>query len=107
MVGPGTGVAPFRSFAWHLLAVRRSLGEPAAAAIPPAVLFFGCRHAEKDFLYGDEYQELVGAGALSEVCVAFSRDQEQKVYVQHRLRERGALLCELLLQRPGVLYICG
>ena len=90
MVGPGTGVAPFRSFSLESKSNRR------------LVLFFGSRSENADFYFKDEWSE---AGV--EVVTAFSRDQEDKVYVQHRLGERRQLLLELLLDQRGSFYVAG
>jgi sulfite reductase (NADPH) flavoprotein alpha-component len=97
MVGPGTGVAPFRGFVQH----RREQG-----ATGKSWLFFGEQRFTHDFLYQLEWQELVEEGALTRMDVAFSRDQPEKVYVQHRLWEQRAELWSWL-QDGAVLYLCG
>jgi sulfite reductase (NADPH) flavoprotein alpha-component len=97
MVGPGTGVAPFRAFIEH-----RSLAETPGASW----LFFGDWTFQDDFLYQLEWQEHLKSGTLSRLDVAFSRDQPNKVYVQHRIRERGADLFRWL-EDGAHLYICG
>ncbi|MBT2266715.1 bifunctional nitrate reductase/sulfite reductase flavoprotein subunit alpha [Rhodococcus erythropolis] len=97
MVGPGTGIAPFRAF----LHERRALGHTG-----PNWLFFGEQHAATDFYYREEIEELRKDGFLTELDLAFSRDQADKVYVQDRMRERGALLWEWL-QRGAHFYVCG
>jgi sulfite reductase (NADPH) flavoprotein alpha-component len=97
MIGPGTGVAPFRAFVQH----RRERGDPGKSW-----LFFGERHFTHDFLYQLEWQEAVAEGALTRMDVAFSRDQPEKVYVQHRLWERRRELWAWL-QEGAVLYLCG
>jgi sulfite reductase alpha subunit-like flavoprotein len=96
MVGPGTGVAPFRAFLQKRAALRRAGG----AAPAPCVLFFGCRHEAGDYLYRAEWGALEAEGLLAAggLVAAFSRDQASKVYVQHRIRERGAELWRLLEQ---------
>ena len=81
MIGPGTGVAPFRAFVEQ----RIELG-----ATGKNWLFFGDRNFSSDFLYQLEWQRHLKRGALSRMDVAFSRDQKDKVYVQHRIEERGA-----------------
>lgn len=97
MIGPGTGVAPFRAF----LQERRALGH-----LGRNWLFFGEQHAATDFYYQDELQGLQRDGLLTHLSLAFSRDQAQKVYVQDRIREQGAELWRWL-QDGAKLYICG
>ncbi|MFZ5558469.1 MAG: sulfite reductase subunit alpha [Pseudomonadota bacterium] len=97
MVGPGTGIAPFRAF----------LEERAATGAGGANwLFFGCQSRERDFLYRDELQGHVERGVLSRLDTAFSREQEPKVYVQHRMRERAAELWRWL-DAGAHFYVCG
>ncbi|MFT3899627.1 MAG: sulfite reductase subunit alpha [Gordonia sp. (in: high G+C Gram-positive bacteria)] len=97
MIGPGTGVAPFRSFL-HERAARGATGDNW--------LFFGDQHRESDFLYADEFADLAERGVLDRLDVAFSRDQEHKDYVQHRMREQGADLYDWL-RRGAYVYVCG
>lgn len=97
MVGPGTGVAPFRGFVQH----RRERGDAGKSW-----LFFGEQRFTHDFLYQLEWQELVEEGALTRMDVAFSRDQPEKVYVQHRMWAERAELWRWL-QEGAVLYLCG
>ncbi|MNQ75168.1 Sulfite reductase [NADPH] flavoprotein alpha-component [compost metagenome] len=97
MIGPGTGVAPFRAF----LQERRARGDSGKNW-----LFFGEQHAASDFYYRDELQGMQRDGLLTELSLAFSRDQAQKIYVQDRIREQGAELWHWL-QDGAQLYICG
>nr|WP_262915672.1 hypothetical protein [Niabella ginsengisoli] len=97
MIGPGTGIAPFRSF----IAER-----DAQAASGRNWLFFGEQHFVTDFLYQTELQDYLQTGALANLDVAFSRDQKEKVYVQHRMKEKGAELYEWL-QNGAYMYISG
>ncbi|WNG37952.1 assimilatory sulfite reductase (NADPH) flavoprotein subunit [Archangium violaceum] len=97
MIGPGTGVAPFRAFVQE----RAELG-----ASGRNWLFFGEQHFRTQFLYQLEWQEAVKKGELHRLDVAFSRDQGQKVYVQHRLREKGREVYDWL-QGGAHLYVCG
>jgi sulfite reductase (NADPH) flavoprotein alpha-component len=97
MIGPGTGIAPFRSF----LHERRALG-----ATGRNWLFFGERSANTDFLYRDELQAMLQDGHLTRLDTAFSRDQEHKVYVQDRMIERGAELWQWFNEGAS-LYVCG
>lgn len=97
MVGPGTGIAPFRAF----------LEERAATgAKSKSWLFFGNQHFDYDFLYKDELSQFLDNGALSKLDLAFSRDAAEKVYVQHRMLEQGAELWRWL-QEGAHFYICG
>lgn len=97
MIGPGTGVAPFRSF----LAERDATG-----ASGRNWLFFGDQHFASDFLYQTEMQNWVETGVLTHMNVAFSRDQAQKVYVQHKMQQHGAEVYHWLESGAHV-YICG
>lgn len=97
MIGPGTGIAPFRSFIAH----RDSTG-----ANGKNWLFFGDQHFVTDFLYQTEIQNWVETGSLSKIDLAFSRDQEEKIYVQHKLKKKGKELYEWL-QNGASVYVCG
>eukprot|EP00743_Colponemidia_sp_Colp-15_P009001 GILK01009822.1.p1 GENE.GILK01009822.1~~GILK01009822.1.p1 ORF type:complete len:649 (-),score=122.51 GILK01009822.1:47-1993(-) len=141
LIGPGTGVAPFRSFLQERIFTKRlsTAGSPAvtlelteALASPgettaessqlsalavadtlsqcrpfPSsnVLFFGCRYAAKDYLYAEEWAAYVAAGDLW-LSVAFSRDQEHKIYVQQKLVESGQMLFQLI-ERGARIYVAG
>ena len=97
MIGPGTGIAPFRAF----LQERDNAG-----ATGQNWLFFGNPHFTRDFLYQVELQDYLKRGVLSKLDVAFSRDQAQKVYVQDKLKAKGAEVWSWL-QQGAHLYICG
>jgi len=97
MIGPGTGIAPFRAFL-HEREATRAKGKNW--------LFFGDQRREHDFLYRDELEQFLGRGVLSRLDTAFSRDQEEKIYVQHRLLECGADLYKWL-SRGAYIYVCG
>jgi len=97
MIGPGTGVAPFRGF----LQEREATG-----ATGRNWLFYGGRSLYHDFLYQLEWQQALKRKALHRVDVAFSRDQAQKIYVQHRLKEAGKELYSWL-SNGAYLYVCG
>jgi sulfite reductase (NADPH) flavoprotein alpha-component len=115
MVGPGTGLAPFRAFIQQrLLEQQQQQGEAAATAadgssssssLGPMHLFFGCRRRDQDFLYGQQLQAWHDAGAIT-LHTAFSRETGKKVYVQQRLREAGETVWQLL-QAGGHFYVCG
>ncbi|ANH82796.1 sulfite reductase [Niabella ginsenosidivorans] len=97
MIGPGTGIAPFRSF----LAERDATG-----ASGKNWLFFGEQHFVTDFLYQTEIQSYLATGVLNNIDLAFSRDTDQKIYVQHRIKEKGDELIRWL-NDGAYLYICG
>lgn len=97
MIGPGTGIAPFRSF----IAERDSSG-----ASGKNWLFFGEQHFVTDFLYQTEIQNWVETGVLTKVTTAFSRDQNEKIYVQNRMMENKRELYDWL-ETGSYLYICG
>lgn len=97
MVGPGTGVAPFRAF----MQEREEIG-----AEGKSWMFFGDQHFVTDFLYQTEWQKWLKDGVLTKMDVAFSRDTEEKVYVQHRMLEHSKELFEWL-EEGAVVYICG
>jgi sulfite reductase (NADPH) flavoprotein alpha-component len=97
MVGPGTGIAPYRAF----------LEERAATAAPGKNwLFFGDQKASSDFLYADELHALRAAGVLTRLDLAFSRDQAEKIYVQHRMLEHASELFAWL-EAGAHFYVCG
>jgi NADPH-ferrihemoprotein reductase len=101
MVGPGTGVAPLLGFlhrraAWK--AKNNELGE--------AILFFGCRKEQEDYIYRDFLKSSVADGVISDLDVAFSRDQKEKVYVQHRIQKRAADVWRII-SSGGNVYLCG
>ncbi|KAK3274860.1 hypothetical protein CYMTET_16978 [Cymbomonas tetramitiformis] len=103
MVGPGTGVTPFRGF----LQKRRAM----LAASPPATagaawLFFGCRRAEEDYLYKEDLEEFAKDGTLTKLHVAFSREKAEKVYVQHLMEANGAALAGLV-NSGAYFFVCG
>lgn len=97
MIGPGTGIAPFRAF----LHERMHAGAPGMNW-----LFYGDRNRSTDFLYGEEMRSLHAAGLLTRLDTAFSRDQVQKIYVQDRMRERARELWSWL-EDGAHLYLCG
>lgn len=97
MIGPGTGIAPFRAF----LSERESAG-----ATGRNWLFFGDQHFTTDFLYQTELQQWVESGLLNALDVAFSRDQAEKIYVQDKIRQRSADFFEWL-ENGATLYVCG
>lgn len=98
MVGPGTGIAPFRAF----LQERKSL-----EAKGKSWLFFGSQKERCDYFYRDEFDQLQSEGYLTKMTCAFSRDQEQKVYVQHRMLENAAELWKWIDGAGAHFFVCG
>ncbi len=97
MVGPGTGVAPFRAF----LQEREATG-----AHGKSWLFFGAQREKSDFYYRDEFEAFQKDGYLTRIDTAFSRDQAEKVYVQHRMREKAGELWKWL-EEGAYFFVCG
>jgi sulfite reductase (NADPH) flavoprotein alpha-component len=97
MIGPGTGIAPFRAF----LEERQATGQAG-----DSWLFFGEQREKLDFLYREQFQTMLKDGVLKRLDTAFSRDQAQKVYVQDRMQAHAAELYEWL-ERGAYFYVCG
>jgi len=98
MVGPGTGIAPFRAFLEE-----RKVSQAKGANW----LFFGNPHEADDYLYKDELEQMQQDGVLTKLDLAFSRDQAEKIYVQNRMLENGAELWKWLSEDNGSFYVCG
>lgn len=97
MIGPGTGIAPFRSFLAH---------RDATGATGRNWLFFGDRHFTSDFLYQTEIQNWYQTGVLTRINTAFSRDQAEKLYVQHRILQHAGEVLEWI-EGGASIYVCG
>ncbi|KXZ56804.1 hypothetical protein GPECTOR_1g724 [Gonium pectorale] len=106
MVGPGTGLAPFRSFIMQRL-LEQKLKTSDGSAVTPGemVLYFGCRRSDQDYLYGDLLEDWSAENKIT-LFTAFSREQKHKVYVQNRLAESADLVWKLL-QAGAHFYVCG
>ncbi|KAJ3321460.1 hypothetical protein HDV06_004129 [Boothiomyces sp. JEL0866] len=106
MVGPGTGVAPFRGFVRE-----RFLHAQEGEKVGPTWLFYGCRNADSDFLYKEEFEQMLKEAADLDIelkiITAFSRDTDKKVYVQHRVKEHASDIWKFLETQNGSFYICG
>ncbi|HJZ21246.1 MAG TPA: NADPH--cytochrome reductase, partial [Bradyrhizobium sp.] len=100
MIGPGTGLAPFRGFLQERAALKAK-----GATLGPAMLFFGCRHPEQDFIYADELRSFAAEG-ITELHTAFSRAEGPKTYVQHLVAAQGERIWSLLGQ-GAIVYVCG
>jgi len=100
MVGPGTGVAPFRGFIFERKSVHNN-GKKTEN-----YLFFGCRNKSLDFIYRNELEVFNDEGHIK-LFVAFSRESEKKIYVQHKIEEFEHQLWNLLHEKSAHFYICG
>ncbi|BHF58940.1 hypothetical protein SprV_0100189500 [Sparganum proliferum] len=102
MIGPGTGLAPFRGFLQE-----RSFIKSKGGRLGEAMLFFGCRHRSQDFLFSNELSQALATGVITDLQCAFSRDQPFKVYVQDKMLELSAKIWRLLSSENGILFLCG
>jgi len=101
MAGLGTGMAPFRAFAQE-----RKFQKESGMQVGPIVLYFGARHRHEEWLYGDEWDAFAKEG-LVELRLAFSRDQKDKVYIQHKIQADAALVRKYMGEQGGFFYLCG
>ncbi|GAB0090542.1 NADPH--cytochrome P450 reductase [Sergentomyia squamirostris] len=101
MIGPGTGLAPFRGFIQE-----RDHSRKEGHNVGDTILYFGCRKKSEDFLYAEELEEYVNQGSLN-LRIAFSREQEKKVYVTHLLEEDCDKVWDVIGEKKGHVYICG
>lgn len=102
MIGPGTGLAPFRGFLQERAFLKEE-GKPVGENI----LYFGCRKRTEDFLYQEELEKYESEGVLTKLYLAFSRDQAQKVYVTHMMRQNEAEIWSIIGEKNGHIYVCG
>jgi cytochrome P450 / NADPH-cytochrome P450 reductase len=100
MIGPGTGLAPFRGFLQE-----RAARKASGASLGSAMLFFGCRHPEQDFLYADELKAFAADG-ITELHTAFSRADGAKTYVQHLVAAQKDKVWRLI-EEGAIVYVCG
>jgi cytochrome P450/NADPH-cytochrome P450 reductase len=100
MIGPGTGLAPFRGFLQE-----RAAQKVKGASLGPAMLFFGCRHPDQDFLYADELKAF-DAGGIAELHTAFSRAEGPKAYVQNLVAAERERVWSLI-EKGAIIYVCG
>ncbi|XP_029178523.1 NADPH--cytochrome P450 reductase-like isoform X2 [Nylanderia fulva] len=101
MVGPGTGLAPFRGFIQE-----RDLARREGKEVGDTILYFGCRKSQEDYLYREELEQYVKDGTLT-LHTAFSREQEHKVYVTHLLEKNKEELWRVIGEQNGHIYVCG
>uniref|UniRef100_A0A673IHY9 NADPH--cytochrome P450 reductase n=1 Tax=Sinocyclocheilus rhinocerous TaxID=307959 RepID=A0A673IHY9_9TELE len=102
MVGPGTGIAPFMGFVQE-----RGWLKEQGKDVGDTVLYYGCRYKNEDFLYQEDLEEFEKTGVLTALNVAFSRDQAEKVYVQHLLKKNKEAVWRLVHSDNAHIYICG
>lgn len=102
MIGPGTGIAPFMGFIQE-----RGWLKQQGKDVGETVLYYGCRYKNEDFLYREEVEEFEKTGVLTALNVAFSRDQAEKVYVQHLLKKNKQAIWRLVHTDTAHIYICG
>lgn len=103
MIGPGTGLAPFRGFLQEI----KYLRDKECVETSDVILYYGCRHKDQDYLYPDELAQFERDGVLTGLRVAFSRDQEEKVYVTHLLLNNRDETWDIIGNRNGYVYVCG
>jgi len=100
MIGPGTGLAPFRGFLQE-----RAAQKAKGASLGPAMLFFGCRHPDQDFIYADELKAFETDGIV-ELHTAFSRSEGPKTYVQDLVTAQKDRVWSLI-EQGAIVYVCG
>ncbi|GAA5893777.1 sulfite reductase subunit alpha [Sporobolomyces salmoneus] len=102
MAGLGTGAAPFRAFIQE-----RAWQKAQGKEVGPLVYYFGSRHRGQEYLYGEELEAYFQEGVVSHLGLAFSRDTDKKVYIQHKIAEDAELLAKLLDTDNGAFFLCG
>lgn len=103
MIGPGTGIAPMRAF----LQERSYQKHQQKLPVGDNVLYFGCKHRDHDYLYEEELKQFQNEGTLTHLHVAFSREMDRKVYVQHLLAEHAQDTWDLIDKKNASIYVCG
>ncbi|CAJ1946001.1 unnamed protein product [Cylindrotheca closterium] len=103
MIGPGTGIAPMRA----LLQERRYQRDVQKKSIGPNILYFGCKKRSLDYLYRDELEAMQKDNVLDNLHLAFSREEKQKVYVQHLLTNNAQDTWEMVDKKGASIYVCG
>jgi len=103
MIGPGTGIAPMRA----LLQERSYQKHHKKLPVGENVLYFGCKGRESDYLYEEELNKFREEGTLTRLHVAFSRENDRKVYVQHLLAEHAKETWDLIDRQHASIYVCG
>lgn len=106
MIGPGTGLAPFRGFMQERSVAMRTSKNHDRNILGSAELYFGCRSKSTDFIYESEIEQFLTDGVIDDLHVAFSRDQEKKIYVQNRILDNKDSTWKRIVE-GGFVYICG
>ncbi|XP_017485883.1 PREDICTED: NADPH--cytochrome P450 reductase-like [Rhagoletis zephyria] len=102
MIGPGTGLAPFRGFVQErqwMISENKPVGD--------TIIYFGCRKKSEDYLYQEELEKYCETKAITKLYLAFSRDQDHKVYVTHLLKQNMKETWDIIGEKNGHIYICG
>ncbi|TMW57126.1 hypothetical protein Poli38472_003051 [Pythium oligandrum] len=102
LIGPGTGIAPMRAFLHERAHMQKN-----GVEVGKSILYFGCRRQDDDYIYRDELEGFQASGVLTELHLAFSREQSKKVYVQHLLEQQGEKVWELIGQEGAYVFVCG
>ncbi len=103
MIGPGTGIAPMRA----LLQERAHQKNVQKLNVGSNVLYFGCKKRELDFIYAEELNAFEKQGTLTKMYLAFSREQSEKVYVQHLIAKNASETWDLINNQGAYVYVCG
>lgn len=104
LIGPGTGIAPMRAILQERSHIRKTGGKEKHGA---NILYFGCKQRNLDYIYSDELESFQEEGTLSELHLAFSREQDHKVYVQHLLAKQSAETWRLIHDEKASIFVCG
>jgi NADPH-ferrihemoprotein reductase len=104
MIGPGTGIAPMRAILQERSHWRKALPTKDHG---PNILYFGCKNRSTDYIYRNELESFQNEGTLTELHLAFSREQDHKVYVQHLLSNRSAQTWKLIHDDKAHIFVCG
>ena len=104
MIGPVTGVVPFIAFAEERKCIKEAKPE---TELGRAILYFGCKEREHDYIYKSEIAEFKAKGYITDLHEAFSREQEEKVYVQHILKSHGKEVLDMIQNQNAHVYVCG
>ena len=107
MFGPGTGIAPMRALLQDMSSRRKRHNGTSAKKHGAGILYFGCKSRSMDYIYRDELEAFEEEGTLSQLHLAFSREQKEKVYVQHLLAKRGEETWRLIHDEKASIFVCG